>query len=83
MSGVDSELLSELKKDRSVVITLEDGCVSGGFEEKITRFYGKTDMKVLNFGAKKEFTNRVPLTELYQRYHLIKVLIVQDIKELL
>lgn len=36
-------------------------------------------MKVLNFGAKKEFTDRVPLEELYERYHLTKELITKDI----
>ena len=40
-------------------------------------------MKVLNFGATKEFTDRVPLNELYQRYHLTEELIVNDIKMVL
>ena len=40
-------------------------------------------MKVLNFGAYKEFTNRVPLQELYERYHLTEELIVSDIKAVL
>ena len=35
-------------------------------------------MKVLNFGAKKEFTDRVPLDELYRRFHLTKEQIAQD-----
>lgn len=37
-------------------------------------------MKVLNFGATKEFTDRVSLEELYERYHLTEDLIVNDIK---
>ena len=44
--------------------SLEDGIINGGFGEKIARFYGKSDMKVLNFGAHKEFTNGVPLAGL-------------------
>ena len=52
--------------------------MDGGFGEKIARFYGDSDMKVLNFGAKKEFTDRVPLDELYERYRLKKELIAQD-----
>lgn len=83
LTGVDEELLNELKKDHSVVITLEDGELDGGFGEKVTRFYGNSGMKVLNFGAKKEFTDRVPLEELYNRYHLTKELIVNDMKEVL
>ena len=83
LTGVDSEMLENLKKDHSVVITLEDGELDGGFGEKVTRFFGNSSVKVLNFGSKKEFTDRVPLEELYNRYHLTKELIVQDVKEVL
>ena len=83
LTGVDEGLLENLKKDHTVVITLEDGEVNGGFGEKIARYYGNSDMKVLNFGARKEFTDRVPLEELYKRYHLTKELIVEDIKNCL
>lgn len=54
-----------------------------GLEKKISRFYGDKEMKVLNFGATKEFTDRVPLNEIYQRYHLTEELIVNDIKMVL
>ena len=37
ISGVDEELMEELKKAHSLVITLEDGVLDGGFGEKITR----------------------------------------------
>lgn len=83
MTGVDEELLENLKKDHDIVITLEDGVLDGGFGEKITRFYGNSNMKVLNFGGKKEFTDGVPLEELYQRYHLTKELITEDVKNCL
>lgn len=83
ITGLDEELLNSLKSNHKLVITLEDGILDGGFGEKIARFYGNSDMKVLNFGAKKEFTDRVPLEELYQRYHLTKELIVEDIKKTL
>ena len=83
ITGVDKELLDNLKKDHDVVITLEDGVLDGGFGEKIARFYGSSSMKVLNYGAKKEFTDRVPLEELYERYHLTKELITDDISKLI
>ena len=51
---MDEELLNSLKSDHSVVITLENGILSGGFGEKISSFYGNSSMKVLNYGAKKE-----------------------------
>lgn len=82
ITGVDSELLETLKDNHKVVITLEDGMLEGGFGEKISRFYGKTDMKVLNYGSFKEFTDRVPIDELYKKYHLTKEQILEDIKPL-
>lgn len=83
MTGVDEELLESLKNEHNIVITLEDGVLDGGFGEKITRFYGNSCMKVLNFGGKKEFTDRVPLEELYKRYHLTKEQITEDVKNCL
>ena len=80
MTGIDEELLENLKANHDVVITLEDGELDGGFGEKISRFYANSDMKVLNYGAKKEFTDRVPLEELYKRYRLTKEQIAQDVK---
>ena len=83
ITGIDKDMLEGLKSNHSVVITIEDGELDGGFGEKITRYYGNSDMKVLNFGSSKEFTDRVPLEELYQRYHLTPELIVQDIKKII
>lgn len=81
ISGIDKELLESLKTNHKVIITLEDGVKTGGFGEKIASFYGNSEMKVLNFGADKEFTDRVPLEELYNRYHLTPELIVKDIEK--
>lgn len=83
ITGVDENVLNKLKGNHKLVITLEDGCVDGGFGEKISRFYGNSDVKVLNFGGKKEFTDRVPLNVLYKRYHLTPELIIDDIKKCL
>ena len=83
LTGLDEELLEELKKDHKITVTLENGILDGGFGEKISRFYGNSDMKVLNFGGKKEFTDRVPLSELLTRYHLTKEQIVDDISKLI
>lgn len=83
ITGVDEDLLNELQKNHKLVITLEDGILDGGFGEKITRFYGDKNMKVLNFGATKEFTDSVPLKDLYERYHLSEDLIIADIKRVL
>lgn len=83
ITGIDTEMLEELKQNHELVITLENGVLDGGFGEKITRFYGNSNMKVLNFGAKKEFTDRENLKELFKRYHLTEELIVKDIMNVL
>lgn len=82
LSGIDEKLLESLKENHKIVITLESGVLDGGFGEKITRYYGSSDMKVLNYGAKKEFTDRVPVEELYKRYHLTPELIIKDIQNI-
>lgn len=79
ITGIDEELLESLKDNHELVITLEDGVIDGGFGEKIAHFYGASNMKVLNFGARKEFTDKTPLNDLYERYHLKEDLIVSDI----
>ena len=73
------ELLEEIKKDHDVVITLEDGILDGGFGEKIARFYGDSDMKVLNFGLKKEFLDRYDVAEVLKKNQLTKEQITEGI----
>lgn len=58
ITGTDVELLQSLKAEHRAVITLEDGILDGGFGEKIARFYGDSDMRVVNLGLKKEFIDR-------------------------
>lgn len=81
-SGLDRNVLEGLKQDHKIVVTLENGELDGGFGEKIARFYGPTSVKVLNFGADKEFTDRVPVEELYKRYRLTPEQIIAEILKL-
>ena len=53
------------------------------FGEKIARYYGATDMKVLNYGAKKEFVDRYDIQELLRANHLTDEQIVEDILSLI
>lgn len=64
LSGVDAEMLEDLKADHRVVITLEDGVLDGGFGEKVARFYGPSTMKVRCFGIEKKFLDRYDPKEL-------------------
>lgn len=79
ISGIDTDTLNELKKDHAVVATLEDGYLEGGFGAKIAAFYGSSDMKVLNFGIKKEFIDRYDASEVLKDNHLTPEQIAEDI----
>ena len=81
ITGTDEDLLAELAKTHDVVITLEDGILNGGFGEKIARFYGKSDVKVFNYGLKKEFLDRYDYNEVLAENHLTKEQICEDIKD--
>lgn len=81
-SAVDKTMLGALPEyGHRLVVTLEDGVIDGGFGEKIARFYGASSMKVLNFGAGKEFVNHVTVEEQYSGYRLTPEKIVADILE--
>lgn len=83
ISGIDADTLNELKKDHAVVATLEDGYLEGGFGAKIAAYYGSSDMKVLNFGIKKEFIDRYDASEVLKDNHLTPEQIAEDIAALL
>ena len=61
------------------MITLEDGILDGGFGEKIARYYGNSDMCVLNYGLKKEFVDRYNASELLLANRLTDKQITEDI----
>lgn len=79
ITGLDKGLLEKLKADHDTVVTLEDGILNGGFGEKIARFYGSSDMKVYNYGLKKEFLDRYDVNEVLKENHLTAEQIVNDI----
>lgn len=83
VTGIDQHDLHHLAENHDVIVTLEDGNLSGGFGETIARYYGPTDMKVLNFGAPREFADNVPLDVLYEWYHLTPKQIVDDIEKVI
>lgn len=88
-STMDAELLTMLADGHRLVVTLEDGQLEGGWGEKVTAFYANSNnakashVRVLNFGASKEFTDRVPLDELNERYGLTAATIVSRIHGIL
>lgn len=83
ITGIDEELLESLKAEHDIVITAEDGILDGGFGEKIARFYGRSDMKVLNYGLKKEFLDRYDAEDVVKRNRLTAGQIAEDVIALL
>ncbi|WP_302948158.1 1-deoxy-D-xylulose-5-phosphate synthase [Alistipes indistinctus] len=83
ITGVDEQMLDALKADHRIVVTLEDGVLDGGFGEKIARYYGDSDMRVLNYGVRKEFADRYAIGELLEKNRLTDAQIVEDIRFLL
>lgn len=79
ITGTDDKLLEQLKANHDVVITVEDGILYGGFGEKIARFYGNSDVKVLNYGLKKEFLDRYNPEEIVKANRLTPEQIAEDV----
>lgn len=79
ITGTDDKLLEQLKANHDVVITVEDGVLDGGFGEKIARFYGNSDVKVLNYGLKKEFLDRYNPEEIVKANRLTPEQIAEDV----
>lgn len=55
LSGLDTDLLQDLKADHQLVVTLEEGILEGGYGQKIASYLGDSDVKVKNFGLQKSF----------------------------
>lgn len=79
VSGLDEEMLESLKTDHKLVITLEDGSIDGGFGERISRFYGQSEMKTINFGVRKALYDRYDVNKLLLDNHLTEEQIVEDV----
>ena len=79
ITGTDDKLLEQLNANHDVVITVEVGILDGGFGEKIARFYGNSDVKVLNYGLKKEFLDRYNPEEIVKANRLTPEQIAEDV----
>lgn len=79
ITGTNDKLLEQLKENHDIVITVEDGVLNGGFGEKIARFYGNSDVKVLNYGLKKEFLDRYNPEEIVKANRLTPEQIAEDV----
>ncbi len=80
LTGLDKDLLDKISKNHKLVITLEDGIIEGGFGQKVASFYGKYDIRVLNFGIKKKFYNGYKVDEILKDNNLNIDTIVKEVK---
>ena len=79
LSGLDTVLLERLKEKHSLILTLEDGILDGGFGQKIAAYCGMdTQVRVRNYGLSKEFHDRYSASELAREYHLTAEQIAAD-----
>lgn len=83
VSDMDAGVLETIKSRHQVVVTLEDGVLDGGFGEQVAGFYGASRIKVLNYGARKEFVDLAAVEKLYDRYRLTVEQVTSDILDTL
>ena len=83
-SAVDARSLDALRSDHELIVTLEDGMLTGGFGREVAaHFAADKSMTVLSYGAAKEFNDCVPADQLYERYRLNPAQIVADVRRAL
>lgn len=70
VSGLDADTLQKLEENHSVVITLEDSILDGGYGQKIASFYGTKEMKVMNYGLRKEYLDGYNAKQVLEKYDI-------------
>ncbi len=83
ITSLDKDALDALKSDHKLVVTLEDGQIDGGWGEKVARYYGNSDMKVLVRGQRKQFEDHYVVEELLKVNRLTPELIAEDVLNIL
>ena len=82
-SDIDKNLLNSLKENHNTIITLEDGIIVGGLGEQIASFYGKDNIKVLNYGLDKKFYDRYDPEELLESNGISGEKIIKELKNII
>ncbi|CAM3086817.1 1-deoxy-D-xylulose-5-phosphate synthase [Lactiplantibacillus plajomi] len=79
ISNLDATTLTALQADHQLVVTLEEASLSGGFGEKVARFYGNTTMRVISLGAAKRFNHHETTAELHHEFKLTPEQVVAEV----
>ena len=77
---LDKDALDKLAKENKVIVTIEDNTLDGGFGEKVASYLGDKDVKVLNYGQKRVYTDQTPLKDILKDNRMTVEQIVEDIK---
>ena len=77
---LDKDALDKLAKENKVIVTIEDNTLDGGFGEKVASYLGDKDVKVLNYGQKRVYTDQTPLKDILKENRMTVDQIVEDIK---
>lgn len=77
---LDKDTLDKLANENKVIITLEDNLLDGGFGEKVASYLGDKDVKILNYGQKRVYTDQVPLKQILKDNRMTVDQIVEDVK---
>ena len=78
---LDEKALDQLATNHKVIVTLEDNILDGGFGQKVASYLGNKDVKVLNYGQNRVYTDQTPVAEIYQQNHLTLEQIVADVQK--
>lgn len=78
---LDKDTLDKLADENKVIITLEDNLLDGGFGEKVASYLGDKDIKVLNYGQKRVYTDQVPLKQVLKDNRMTVDQIVEYVKK--
>ena len=80
-SSLDTEYLDTLAKEHQVIFTFEDGIVDGGFGQKVASYLGENkNIRIFNYGFKKNFLNRININEIFETNNLQKDSILENIR---
>ena len=77
---LDKNALDKLADENKIIVTIEDNTLDGGFGEKIASYLGDKDVKVLNYGQKRVYTDQTPLKDILKDNRMTVEQIVEDIK---
>ncbi len=79
VSPMDEEMLEELLQKHSMVVTMEEGVIAGGFGEGVAAWYEGKNMTVHSIGLPNQFIEHGSVKELKEKYGLDKASVAQKI----